>query len=165
MRVVQMRPNVSMSEKSCCLTSSTSSIRTSRRWLRLLSCGIYLTRRKPSASISGCCPTTSVWRLTITKNLLAVHYGNAGNPSSACFQSHTAAGTCTVRCIISWQDRRQRTVRIKTKRSSLRDPSWKSSWVAVNNCPRSSEQHGDNFCTMNIQRIWQHFNHIRVFNQ
>jgi hypothetical protein len=78
-----------------------------QEWRRLLGCGIYWTRRKPSASFSRCCPTTSVWCLTTTKNLLAVHYCNAGNPSSACFQLHTAAGTGTVRCTISEQTTQQ----------------------------------------------------------
>jgi hypothetical protein len=36
----------------------------------LLGCGIYSTRRKPSASFSGCGPTTTVWYLTTTKNSL-----------------------------------------------------------------------------------------------
>ncbi len=68
------KPNVSTSrsEKSCCLTNSTSSIHTRRRWWRLLGCGIYSTstRWKQSASFSGCAPTTSVWCLTTTRNSL-----------------------------------------------------------------------------------------------
>ncbi len=120
MRVVQMRPSVSTSDKSCCLSGSTSLMRTSRSG-RGCSVAEYNRQGRNRALLSADAAPQhqyGAWQLRrIRSPCITVMRAT----SSACFQPHSAAGTGTVRCTISGQTTQQQALYVRYQETAWDD--------------------------------------------